>query len=347
MKFVASSVRVFIVLAWLVPLAAQAEPAAATGAVQPPPAFDLRPSDRLRPELMRPAMRRRAQKAVQRRSKQSTDCHDMNVLAGYSGTALADYVANLPDSDCANSLFSLTPALAARIDSAENVKAVADRFAAEAAAYASTTSRLVNLTVFLRAAYYVSYAGTISPIPSTVLEKLGPAIMQLVTGPTLFTPNPAATSTAGEVLTLITNMRDEANYLEAAKQLVAEFTNSPSTPNAAQALNDPNVGYGFTGILKIFFYSHYRPDAIALIENDPSYATTLYGFVRANKPALSGNPESSYQLNQAATEAFRFCNASSVVADGQRAYEGRTFTFDYDGRRQAHLARSGTSRRKF
>ncbi|KVA58378.1 hypothetical protein WI58_23960 [Burkholderia cepacia] len=251
-------------------------------------------------------MRQRARQTIDLTSKRLAACQDVTALAGYSGAELADYVANLPDSECANAFFSMPQNLALLIDRPVNISAVADRFVNEANAYASANGALLNLTLYLRAAYYLSMGGTIPNISPDILAELRPSLMQLIAGPVLFTPNKAASTTAGEVLTLITNMHDEAHYLDAVKQRVAGFTNSRTAPNVASSLDDPNIGYGFTGILKIFFYAHYRPDAIALIENDPSYATTLYKFSHDNKAALLNDSASSYQLNQAAAEAFRF-----------------------------------------
>ncbi|HEV3104325.1 MAG TPA: collagenase [Trinickia sp.] len=268
--------------------------------------YDLPPSGRLRPELMTPAMRRQYVEAHGHGSGASVDCHDMNALAAYHGAALAQYVANLPDSDCANQLFSVPPELAATIFAPQNVSALADRFVSESALYRSNDGALLNLTLFLRAAYYLANTGHIAAISPTVAATLRPAIMLLVAGRELFTPNDAATTTAGEVVTLITNMHDEAHYLDVLRERVARFTNSSTRPDAARALDDPNVGYGFTGILKVFFYSHYRDDALPQIEHNPSYATTLYAFVAANEPSLINDNRASYQLNQAAAEAFRF-----------------------------------------
>ncbi|KVN98530.1 hypothetical protein WJ69_34305 [Burkholderia ubonensis] len=276
--------------------------------------YDLTPTKHPRLDLMTPEMRRHEKKSADEALKRLADCQDVSRLVGYGSAALADYIANLSDPECAYELFLTEPALAVQIDRPENVAAVADRFAAEANTYRSANGVLLNLTLYLRAAYYLSMGETIPPISPDIQARLRPALMQLVTGPVLFTPNQAASTTAGEVLTLITNLHDEANYLDAAKQRVAGFTNSPSTPDVAKRLDDPNVGYGFTGLLKIVYYSHYRPDAVARMENDPSYASTLYAFVRANKPALLNDPNSSYQLNQAASEAFRFAMHPALLA---------------------------------
>lgn len=268
--------------------------------------YDLPASSKPRLDLMLPATRKMAARAMAPMLKALADCQDMTVLGGYSGAALASYIAALPDSECAYPLFSLSPSLAAQIDSPQNVAAVVDRFIAESASYSSTNGVLLNLALYLRAAYYLADAGTIAALSSTTRDRLRPALMQLITGPVLFTPNAGASTTAGEVVTLVTNMHDEGYFLDAAKQRVVGFTDSSAAPNAAMALDDANVGYGFTGLLKIFYYSHYRQDALHLIENDPSYALALYSFVTSNKAALIGDSSSAYQLNQAATEAFRF-----------------------------------------
>jgi microbial collagenase len=271
--------------------------------------YDLAPSSVVRPELLPPAERASAEKA---RTKAVGDCQDMQRLAGYRGAALGEYVAAMPDPDCLTPLFSVAGPLATAIFAPENLDGVAARFVLESAAYRSAGGALVNLALFLRAAYYRA-ATAAAAVPPSVAAMLRPAVTSLVSGDQLFRPNPAAPTTAGEVVTLIVNMHDEAAYLDIMKARVAAFTNSWLRPNAAQALRDPNTAYGYTAVLKVFYFAHYRPDAVAKIENDPSYATTLYDFVRSNKRSLLGDAGTSYQLNQTATEAFRFAMHQALL----------------------------------
>ncbi|CAN7627790.1 collagenase [Trinickia sp. LjRoot230] len=268
--------------------------------------YDLAPSKVLRPELMTSEMRRRLRDSGHLVQAETAACPSMAAMAGYSGAELAEAIAALPDSSCANAFFSVTAQQATQLFSNANMTAVATRFASASAAYAPGDRTLVNVALFLRAAYYLASEGSIAPIAADVLATVRPAIMQLLTGSTLFSPNEKAQTTAGEVVTLIVNMHDEAAYLDVMKRWVERFTNTPAAPNAARLLDDPNVGYGFTGILKVFYFAHYRPEALPKIESDPSYASSLYAFVRANKQSLLDDNNASYQLNQAAGEAFRF-----------------------------------------
>lgn len=265
--------------------------------------FDLAPSDRLRPELMTPEMRRQS-----RAKRQAADevCPPMDTIARYRGEALAEQVAELADSNCANAFFSATQAQAMQLFGDANLEAVATRFAAEGAAYGPGNRALLNLALFLRAAYYLAEQGTVPALSTNLISILRPAIMQLLTGSAITFPNPDAPTSAGEVITLVINMHDEAAYLGVMRRWVTRFTNSARSPNAARSLDDPGLGYGFTAILKVFYFAHYRRDAIPLIENDPSYALALYGFVKANKRSLIGDKQAGYLLNQAAGEAFRF-----------------------------------------
>lgn len=265
--------------------------------------YDLAPSNVVRPELLAPAERARAEK---QREKAASDCPAMQTLAGRRGAALGEYVAALPSADCLTPLFSVAGPLAAAIFTPENLDGVAARFVTESAGYRSAGGGLVNLALFLRAAYYRASTADAGAVPPSVAAMLRPAVTSLVSGDVLFRPNPSAPTTAGEVVTLITNMHDEAAYLDIMKARVAAFTNSWLRPNAARALLDPNAAYGYTAVLKVFYFAHYRPEAVTRIENDPSYATTLYDFVRSNKRSLLGDAATSYQLNQTATEAFRF-----------------------------------------
>lgn len=268
--------------------------------------FDLAPSEKLRPELMTPEMRRKWLTRHPPSPGAGDECPSVDRLADYHGADLANRIAELPDSSCTHALFSVNRTLAAAIFSPENVDAVATAFVDHSAVYRAPDRSLLNLTLYLRAGYYLASSGLVGPISPDVLARVRPAIMQVASGGYLFAPNDVAPTTAGEVMTLIINMHDEAAFLDVAKQWVQRFTNRPNAPDAARALEDPNVGYGFTGILKVFYFAHFRPDALPKIKNDPSYAQTLYAFVTANKSSLLNDPRASYQLNQTANEAFRF-----------------------------------------
>jgi microbial collagenase len=273
--------------------------------------YRLPSTDRLRPELVPPDLRRLLHVDGPPASNES--CSDMAALASRQGDALADYLVSLPDADCLTPLFSLAPSLAKPIFSHANLAAVAQRYLRVGASYASADTALANLSVFFRAAYARANEGAIDAIADDVTATLRPAITELFAGRALFAPNSAAPTTAGTVALLITDMHDEANYLDLAKRWVIRFTNSRAQPNAALALDDANVGYGFTGLLTIFYFAHARADAIARIETDPSFATTLYGFVTANKASLMQDAHASYQLEQAANEAFRFAQHPALL----------------------------------
>jgi microbial collagenase len=240
-------------------------------------------------------------------------CQDMNLLSTYSGSALADYIASLPDYECTYGLFSITSAQAATIYSPGNLSALASRFAQEAASYDSTNMKLVNLELYFRAGYYLASSGTTPAFPAATMSALRPTVQNMVGGATLFAPNAAAPTTAGEMMTLITNMHDESNYLPQMKSVINRFTNTSANPNAALALTDPNAAAGYTGALNVFFNANSNPNAVPLLQNDPSYATALYNFVTANKSALL-NTGNSYQLNQTANEAFRFMQYPALFA---------------------------------
>jgi microbial collagenase len=145
------------------------------------------------------------------------------------------------------------------------------------------------------------------------MATLRPAMQNMVGSAILYAPNAAAPTTAGEMMTLITNMHDTANYLTLMKGVISRFTNTPANPNAAAALSDQNAAGGYTGALNVFFTANSDQTAIPLLQSDPSYTTTLYNFVTANKSALI-NTGNSYQLNQTANEAFRFMQYPALFA---------------------------------
>jgi microbial collagenase len=243
----------------------------------------------------------------------TADCKDMNKLAAYSGAALADYLAGLPDYECTYGLFSLTAAQGATVYSAANLNAIASRFTQEAAGYNASNLALVNLALYLRAGYYLAGAGTIAQPAQSLTVSLRTPIRQLAESTRLYAPNPVASTTAGETLRLITNMHDEAFYLPSMKALVQRYTNSAAVPNAVDGLRNASASGGFTSALTVIFYAHSRPDGTPLLQNDLSYPTALNNFISANKAALLGG-DYGYQLNDAANEAFRFMQYPALKA---------------------------------
>jgi microbial collagenase len=241
------------------------------------------------------------------------ECKDMAKLATYSGAALAEYLAGLPDYECTYGLFSLGAQQAAVIYSPANMSAVASRLTQEAAGYNASNMKLVNLVLYLRAGYYLAGAGTMPEPAAALAASLRAPIRQLAEGGALYQANAAADSTAMETFKLITNMHDELYYLSTVKGVVARFTNRSGYPNAADALKQNSAAGGLTGALTVLFYAHGRPGGADLLKADLSYATTLNTFVAANKAALLGS-SAAYQLTDAAGEAFRFMQYAALKA---------------------------------
>lgn len=240
------------------------------------------------------------------RSGTTPQCMDMKIMASYSGNALANYLAGLPDYECTYNLFSLDSKLGATIYSAANLNAVAARFSQEAGAYNASNMALVNMALYLRAGYYLADSNIISHPDAALVTVMRPAIRQLLNGNMLFNANATAPSTAGEVMKLITNIRDETYYLPQMKAVMQRYTNKPSQPGATQQLRDNNTAaQGFTGMLTVMFYASSRPEAQPLLQNDPSYSAALFDFVMAGRSTLSGT-ETAYQLGDAARESLRF-----------------------------------------
>lgn len=239
-------------------------------------------------------------------------CQDMNALASHSGADLANYLATLPDYTCAYGLFALDKNLAATIFTPSNLNAVAGRFAQEAAAYDASSMALVNLTLYLRAGYYLASTGTLPALDANLQAVLRPGIKQLADGSALFAANAQAPTTANEVMTLITNMADEAYYLPSMRAIIQRYTNSAANPNAAQALRESSASRGFTGALTVLFYAHGRANALPLLQNDGSYAAALTQFVLADKTSLIGT-ESAFQLGDATREGLRFMQYPALL----------------------------------
>jgi microbial collagenase len=263
--------------------------------------YELAPSTKPRTDLK---MKASASGRVQ--ALATPECKNMDTAAQYNGSALADYIVNLPDYECTYPLYSLDAARAAKIYSPANFAAVVSRFTQEASAYNATNRALVNLTNYLRAAYYIA-GSNIIPLPSTTqTTALRAPIKMLAEGTILYAPNPLGSPTAGEVLRLITNMHDEAYFLPSMKKLFARYTQTiPNTPNPAEGLKNDAASGGFTSALTVVFYAHYRPEGLAILQSDTSYPTALNAFLTRAKPALINTPY-AYQLNDAANENFRF-----------------------------------------
>lgn len=246
------------------------------------------------------------------RASLTSDCTDMSKLGSYSGTALADYLVNLPDFECTYPLFRLDSSQAATIYSNANYTAVANRFMQEAANYNASNMALVNLTLYLRAGYYLSDSMSAAQAPANIKTSLRPSISALVNGNTLFQSNPVASSSAIEIMKLITNVRDEAYYLPSIKNMFVRFTNTASNPNAVNPILNYTGGDGFVGAMIVMYYVHYRSDAAGMIQ-DLSFPSALNNFVVGNKTALL-NANASYHLKNAENEAFRFMQYSSLKA---------------------------------
>ncbi|XLM19902.1 M9 family metallopeptidase N-terminal domain-containing protein, partial [Chromobacterium piscinae] len=193
-----------------------------------------------------------------------------------------------------------------------NLNAVAGRFAQEAAAYDASSMALVNLTLYLRAGYYLASTGTLPALDANLQAVLRPGIKQLADGSALFAANAQAPTTANEVMTLITNMADEAYYLPSMRAIIQRYTNSAANPNAAQALRESSASHGFTGALTVLFYAHGRANALPLLQNDGSYAAALTQFVLADKTSLIGT-ESAFQLGDATREGLRFMQYPALL----------------------------------
>jgi microbial collagenase len=291
--------------------------------------YNLPPTRKARTDLQDAKTRTRTAQQQAAHTMAGADCSDVNQFAAYSGAALAQYIATLPDYECTYGLFSLNSSLAATIYSPGNMSAVVSRFAQEAAAYNASSMALVNLTLYLRAGYYLA-GNNAGPTPSSSLTApIRAAMRPLIEGTRLFSPNSAAPTTAGEVMTLITNMADEAYYLDDMKLLVQRYTDDVNGNGAATQLLGNTAAGGFTGVLTVFYRAHWDPNAASRVSTDPSFTQALNAFVVNNKRVLL-NTSASYQLDQTATEAFRFLQypalQSTVRPEVQNALASSSMT---------------------
>lgn len=269
--------------------------------------YNLSPTQKPRTDLLP-----RNQSAKQASTLAATpDCKDMNKMATYSGSALADYLVSLPDYECTYPLFSVTGAQANTIFSAANMNAVVSRVTQLQPGYNATNMALVNLVLYLRAGYYVASSGTIPEPAASLKTSLRLPLARLIEGSALYQHNAAASTTAAEVLRLVTNMHDEAYFLPSMKTVITRFTNRSGYPTAVEALKNYSASGGLTGALTVLFRAHSDPAGVQLLQNDISYANALNAFIVNNKSALLGTGF-AYQLNDAANENFRFMQYANL-----------------------------------
>ncbi len=274
-------------------------------------AYNLAPTTKPRLDLMSAQQRRSTLSKTS--SVKTPECVDMSLLATYSGSALADYVANLVDYECGYGLFQLDSTAAAVIFTEANFLAVAQRFALEAGTYDASNIVLNNLLVYLRAGYYLASYQKVAFPSNAVRDVLRTGIQPLVDGTVLFKDNPNTPNTAAETLKLITNMFDEAHFLPSVRNIITRYTNSSVRPHASYALREATASRGFTGALTVFFYAQFRNESRTIEAADPSYARALYKFVRDNKKDLIDTGD-AFQLNDTENEAFRFMQYPSLNA---------------------------------
>lgn len=139
--------------------------------------YHLPPTDRLRPELIPPELRKAMHTGELTQSEAA--CSDMTALASHQADDLADYLVGLPNAECLTPLFAVSPSLAGAIFSPANLLALAQRFALVSVSYASKGAALANVSVFFRAAYSLANEGRIDAIGADVLAWLRPSIVAL------------------------------------------------------------------------------------------------------------------------------------------------------------------------
>lgn len=233
----------------------------------------------------------------------SAECHDLDRMATYRGSALVAYLLDLPDAECTYGLFSAAPAQASVLYSPENLAAVSARFAQEAAAYRADNASLLYLTLYLRAGYYLAHNGVLPEPDADLSVRLRQAIGKLLDDPGLFAANASAYTSAQEIGLLITNMHDEISHLPAVERVFVRYTNSATNPDAATRVRESAVAGGLSGLLNVVYYAHFRADPA--LGTAPGLMRVLFDFVRANRTALIGT-DSAFLLRDAAREGLRF-----------------------------------------
>ena len=224
---------------------------------------------------------------------------DSNQFGSLSGTALVNALKAV-DTDCVNSLFSLSGNSAYSTFREAQMVTVANALQSTAASYNGTNSSgALQLILFLRAGYYVQYydSATVGAYGTSLRNAIRPALDAFTANANFGLVNDAHGEILAEFVTLIDSSSENARYLSVVKRLLDNYDNARYSPYfwMKSAVNN-----AFT----VLFRGHYDSAFVSLVQSDTSIVDTLYNFANRNFSLLGG--DESYLVSNAGRELGRF-----------------------------------------
>ncbi|RKT19172.1 microbial collagenase [Streptomyces sp. 1114.5] len=205
----------------------------------------------------------------------------VSAFTGNSGAALVQQVKSA-GLDCVNSLFTLTGNDAKGAFNEAQMVTVANALRDVSAAYPGDDSTSAGqLVLFLRAGYYVQWNNkdVVGPYGTALQTAIRGALDAFYAAPHSSDVTEANGATLAEAVTLIDSAQENARYAGVVKRLLDGYTSAWTGSMATAVANTETVierGYDL-------------PAFTAALQADPSFATSMAGFVTRNSSQLTGS----------------------------------------------------------
>ncbi|MER7585484.1 M9 family metallopeptidase [Kitasatospora sp. NPDC097691] len=226
---------------------------------------------------------------------------DVSAFTGNSGAALVQQV-KAAGLDCVNTLFTLTGDNAKAAFNEAQMVSVANALRDGSAAYPGDDSTSAGqLVLFLRAGYYVQWNNkdAVGPYGTALQTAVRGALDGFFAAPHSKDVTEANGATLAEAVTLIDSAQENARYTGVVKRLLDGYSSAWTGSMAAAVANTETViERGFD-----------LPEFVAALQADPSFATSMAGFVTRNSGRINGgDPVTSIGIqlgNYVAKDALR------------------------------------------
>ncbi|MFJ9454492.1 M9 family metallopeptidase [Kitasatospora sp. NPDC101447] len=206
---------------------------------------------------------------------------DVSAFTGNSGAALVQQV-KAAGLDCVNTLFTLTGDNARAAFNEAQMVSVANALRDASAAYPGDDSTSAGqLVLFLRAGYYVQWNNkdVVGPYGTALQTAVRGALDGFFAAPHSKDVTEANGATLAEAVTLIDSAQENARYTGVVKRLLDGYSSAWTGSMAAAVANTETViERGFD-----------LPDFVGALQADPSFATSMAGFVTRNASQLTGS----------------------------------------------------------
>lgn len=279
--------------------------------------------------LSRPSMRSHIE-AMTRRGVQAKSMGvtlaavcDVNQFQSLSGSALVDYIKSVAPSCINDNLYYLTGTAASNTFSETKMRTVADGLRVSSQAYAGTNSgSLIQLSIFMKAGYYVNFYNDSIPAYSSALQTSVKSALD-----PFFAKSPwlQVNDQNGEVLAELVGLADSSdnqhNYVWVVKALLDSYSN-------AHAANY-YMNLSLTNSLWITYRGPQNEAYRQAVKADPSIATSMNNFIIRNWSRLGTGQ--TYQVTDVGRELTRFVDRSNYEGSALKS-QARTYLADLIGR---------------